>query len=333
MKVTPSLPRALVPSLALCLVLIGTGSAQSIPIREASGIARHGNDLLVVDDSQTGAYFRFALAGDQGPVIRLTPERLTRVPLPHASLATDLESINVLSDGRVVVLSERLRAMFGEDGMVADYGAPLSEFGKRGLEGLAVRPVKNGSLVAVLWEGGYPEYYQVPEQLQSRVGRQALKPVVQVHLLAAGEQGIQVRGTNFVALDVPVPRGRGPGAQRFRAPDLVWHRATDGEWGFITLLSSMNSVDRPTYEHHWLQRFSAKGERLGERLDLDAMVGERLKGANWEGLCWFEPGKSLVMVHESHPEPVPSAFVVQLPEDWLGLAPSEGQALPSGNGN
>ena len=80
-----------------------------------------------------------------------------RVPLPHASMATDLEAINVLADGRVVVLSERLRALFGESGMIADYGAPLSEFGKRGLEGLAVRRVKDStSLVEVCGRGATP---------------------------------------------------------------------------------------------------------------------------------------------------------------------------------
>ena len=324
----------LLRTLALLLILGSAGRAESVPIREASGITRYGNDLLIVDDSQTGAYFRFALAGERGPVIRLTPERLTRVPLPHASMATDLEAINVLTDGRVVVLSERLRAMFGDDGIVADYGAALSEFGKRGLEGLAVRRGKdNSSLVAVLWEGGYPEYYQVPEQLRSRVGRRALQPVVQVHSLASKEDRVQVRGTNLVTLDVPVPRGRGPRAQRFRAPDLVWHRQPNGEWGFITLLSSMNSADRPTYEYHWLQCFSAKGKRVGERLDLDAIVGERLRGANWEGLSWFEPGKSLVMVHESHPEPVPTAYVVQLPDNWCRPAPTGDHELPSPGSN
>ena len=304
-------------TLGVLLVLMGMGHAESVPVREASGIVRQGNDLLIVDDSQHGTYSRFSLAGEHGPVIHLTPERLTRVPLPHASMATDLEAINLLSDGRVVVLSERLRALFGESGMIADYGAPLSEFGKRGLEGLAVRRLENNaSQVAVLWEGGYPEYYHLPDQLRSRVGRRALHPVVQIHSLASGESGIQVLGTNFVTLDVPVPRGRGPRAQRFRAPDLVWHRQLDGRWVFIVLLSSQNSVDRPTYKHHWMQRFSTNGQRIGEPLDLDAIVEEGLKGANWEGLSWFEPGESLVMVHESHPEPVPTAYVLQLPEGW-----------------
>ena len=304
-------------TLGVLLVLMGLGNSESVPVREASGIVRQGSELLIVDDSQHGGYFRLSLAGERGPVIRLTPDRLARVPLPHASMATDLEAINVLADGRIVVLSERLRAMFGEDGMIADYGAPLSEFGKRGLEGLAVRRLENNaSQVAVLWEGGYPEYLQIPEQLRTKLGRRALHPVVQIHSLASGESGIQVRGTNFVTLDVPVPKGRGPRAQRFRAPDLVWHRQLDGKWGFIVLLSSMNSVDRPTYEHHWLQRFSTNGERLGEHLDLDTIVGEGLKGVNWEGLGWFEQGKSLVLVHESHPEPIPTAYVLQLPDGW-----------------
>jgi hypothetical protein len=307
-----SLTRLLGAALAL-----GFGHAQSQDLHEASGIARSGDHLLIVDDSQHGAYFRFRLEGDTGPRILLDSSRLERVPLPQASMATDLESINVLADGRVVVLSERLRAMFDALGPVTDYGATLSEFGKRGLEGLAIRDLGQGrSRVAVLWEGGYPEFYDVPEQLRAKVGRRALKPSVQVHDLNEGDRSIQVRGSPSLTLDVPRPKGRGPKAQRFRAPDLVWHRLPNGKWGFIVLLTSQNSVDRPKYEYHWLECFTRSGERLGQRLDLDSVVGDDLKGVNWEGLDWFEDEKSLILIHESQLAGTPTAFVWQLPDDW-----------------
>ncbi len=66
-------------------------------------------------------------------------------------LAVDLEAIDVLADGRVVVISERLRSMVSKDGVVVGYDDPFAEFGERGLEGLAVRKVDDKtSKVAVL---------------------------------------------------------------------------------------------------------------------------------------------------------------------------------------
>lgn len=308
--------------LGLALV-VGVTQAETVEIREASGIARRGEFLLIVDDSQHGSYFRFHLQGETGPMIELDPARLERVSLPHSLMATDLESINVLADGRVVVLSERLRAMFDAEGTVADYGAVFSEFGKRGMEGLAVRPAGGGaSRVAVLWEGGYPEYYDVPEQLRAKVGRQALSPIIQVHDLKPGDREVQVRGSNLIALDVPRPKGRGPKAQRFRAPDLVWHRLPNGDWGFIVLLTSQNSVDRPDYKYHRLECFTAQGKRVGKRIDLNAVVDGPLQRVNWEGVDWFEKGKSLILVYESYPHRLPAAFVLELPHDWQAPASS-----------
>ena len=292
-------------------------AAETISIREASGIVRRDDTLLLVDDSQNGVYFRFELKGESGPVLALSPDRLTRVLLPQASMAADLEAINILADGRVIVLSERLRAVFDEKGMIADYAAPLAEFGKRGLEGLAVRRFPAGrSRVAVLWEGGYPEYMQVLEQLRRRVGRRALQPMIQVHDLNPGERDVQVQGSNLILLDVPVPKGREPRAQRFRAPDLVWHTVRTGQWGFIVLLSSRNSAGPLVYQYHWLQRFDLRGQRIGKPIDLDNTVGGELAGVNWEGLCWFEEGESLALVHESHPKPDAVVYILPLPKDW-----------------
>jgi hypothetical protein len=309
--------RRWLPAFLVALAAAGFGQQPPPAIREASGIVRSGDDLLIVDDSQNGAYFRFSLKGETGPRILIESSRLERVPLPQSSMATDLESINVLADGRVVVLSERLRAMFDALGPVAEYEAIFSEFGKRGLEGLAVRDMGGGrSRIATLWEGGYPEFYDVPEQLRAKVGRTALQPMIQIHDLNPGDRNIRVLGSRVAALDVPKPKGRGPRAQRFRAPDLVWHRFPGGEWGFIVLLTSKNSVDRPKFEYHWLECFDLQGKRLGKRLDLSVVTGQDLQGVNWEGLDWFEQGKSLILIHESYPADTPTAFVWQLPEDW-----------------
>ena len=292
-------------------------AAENFAIAEASGVVRSGDDLLIVDDGRRGAYFRLSLRGRKGPLIPIEPGALESIQLPYGSMITDTESIEVLGDGRVVVLSERLRALFGPEGVVASYDAPLAEFGKRGLEGLAVRAMPDGSSrVAVLWEGGYPEFQHVPAQLQPKVGRLALHPIVLLHTLNPGDSGILVLSPNFTALQVPQPRGRAPRAQRFRAPDLVWRREADGAWGFIVLLSSHNSKGEREYQYHWLQRFSRGGKPIGAPLDLDLIAPPEWKGTNWEGLAWFEENESLVLVNESHPEPAGVAFVVQLPDEW-----------------
>ncbi len=305
------------------LFIASSSLGQGPAVTEASGIARYGDTLLIVDDGHRGVYFRVHLENDTGPIIRLAEKRIETVSLPQAGLATDLESIALLGDGRVAVLSERLRALFGAEGVIAEYGSPLAEFGKRGLEGLAVRPQEDGSSkIAVLWEGGYPEYEHVPQQLRGRAGRAPLRPIVQVHTLKRGERDILVRGPKFTELKVPSPRGRAPRAQRFRAPDLVWHQGPGGRWGFIVLLSSHNSLGTREYRHHWLQRFSTRGKIIGEPIDLDRIMPQDLKGVNWEGLGWFEEGKSLVIVHESHPAPNAVAYVLRLPAEWQPHSPA-----------
>jgi hypothetical protein len=180
-----------------------------------------------------------------------------------------------------------------------------------------VRPLPDqSSQVAVLWEGGYPEYQHVPQQLRAQVGRKAMSPLIQVHYLRPGESGVLVRGGGLVRLDVPIPAGREPAAQRFRAPDLIWHQQRNGRWGFIVLLSSQDSTDKPNYLYHWLQRFSADGKRIGGPIDLDRIMPPDLKGVNWEGLGWFEEGQSVVLVYESQVRPRKVAYVLPLPDDW-----------------
>ena len=87
--------------------------------------------------------------------------------------------------------------------------------------------------------------------------------------------------------------------QAFRAPDLVW--SADG-MSFIVLLSSHDVSDR-VFRFKWLQRFSESGEPIGDPINLcdrgylpsDVRSGP---GGNFEGLGWFELGKSLVLIND-----------------------------------
>ena len=65
-----------------------------------------------------------------------------------------------------------------------------------------------------------------------------------------------------------------------------------------------------------LQRFTIAGKPVGTPLDLNKGVPPHLKRANWEGLGWFEEGKSLVLIHDKPPEGPPTALIVDLPDDW-----------------
>lgn len=311
------------PAASACVLLAAAvfSTAQRPPLADLSGVIRDADCLLVVDDETQGTYFRYRLAGARGPMIYLETLAAERVAVP-GKLAMDLESIERLADGRLVVLSERMRCLVGEEGIVAEYEGTLAEFGRRGLEGVAVRRLPDGgSRVAVLWEGGYPDVSHVPPGLRERAGHRALRPLVLVHDIKAGESPGRVRTSGaqrFFELDVPRPRGREPRAQRFRAPDLVWASpsAASDEDGFIVLLSSQSLTPRPEYFNHWLQRFTAAGKRLGEPIDLNTLAPPEYLRINWEGLGWFEEGKSLVLVHERNTPIALAALVVELPEGW-----------------
>jgi hypothetical protein len=121
-----------------------------------------------------------------------------------AKLQVDLEAVDILADGRVVALSERLHALVSDGGLVAEYPDFLGEVGGIGLEG----------------------------------------------------------------------REFGPAI---------------------------------------LQRFSAGGRLVGPALDLRS-VAPALGPRNWEGLGWFTPGQSLVLVHDQ-PSGDSVALVVPL-DTW-----------------
>lgn len=309
----------------LTLALATAAQAQTGAIREASGVARMGRYLLIADDSSVGQYYRVTLPRQPKPLMLLNELDPQPVRLRQASLAVDLEGIDVLPDGRVAVLSERLRSLVDHDGIIAEYDSLLSEVGKRGLEGVAARPLaKQTSRIAVLWEGGYPDQSSLPGRLRRSRAPQPLLPLVLMHDLPNRGRVGKLRMTNAVStveLDVPLLPGKGPSAQRFRAPDLVWTKIGSG-WGFIVILSSQDAAERPTFANHWLQRFGLDGKRMGEPLDISTHAPEPHKSANWEGICWFEPGRSLALVHESDPKAPAAAFILELPPEWR--CPPEG---------
>ncbi|MDT7043044.1 hypothetical protein [Candidatus Nitronereus thalassa] len=321
---------------------------KKVEIREASGIARLGDKLVIVDDGKPGTYYPFD-APKAGTDIIPIP-KLCGVKIPdgkQSQLGIDLEAIDILANSQVVVLSERLRALIGKDGILTEYDSPLSELGNRGLEGLAVRTLDNGSSrVAVLWEGGYPEKNDLPLQLQDLVGTIPFFPIIWVHDVGRNGELIQSSckenpnpcrklkekdALKHLRLDVPKPQGTEPFAQRFRAPDLVWHQwdqMQNGkkEWGFIVLLSSESTDSQlppdERFKHKWLQRFTMEGRPFSGPLDLSDVIEKgsasdknKLKKANWEGLGWFEEGERLVLVYDDK-KATPVAFLVTIPNDW-----------------
>jgi len=296
--------------------------SEPVTIAEASGITLKDGYLYIVDDSEGSGYFRIRVPDDPGPVIDLNAHNPERIELPYGPWI-DLESIGCLADGRLVVLSERLRGLVCDTGPVAEYDYPLTEFGRRGLEGMAIRPLPDGgSRVAVLWEGGYADRGSLHPQVVDRAGESALQPVLFVHDIAAGASVGRVRWKNAVhaaVLDVPKPAGEEPEAQRFRAPALVWHRipgAEPGEWGFIVVLSSQNGAGKLEFLHHWLQRFDVDGRPVGSPIHMEDIAPADMAHANWEGIAWWEEGQTLIMVHEGIGGDPPRALIFPLPEEW-----------------
>lgn len=325
-------------SIWLCLLTLfslgcGNGVSSTTTFHEPSGIVRCGNEILYVEDSDQGAYCKVPILMSE-QTIPLSPSEIIRVAWPEAKLAIDLESIEVLADGRVVLLSERLHALVGRSGIIVDYDEPLSALGKRGLEGLAVRPLPEGaSRIAVLWEGGYPSGSNLLPQVKAKIEGAALSPLVVIHDLKPDESGVILkfdekpekpdrRVSRLIELKVPKPPGSEPMAHRFRAPDLVWNQNKESGWGFIVLLSSHNSPlkgPREKFKYQELRQFSVDGKALEDPgpIDLKLVLPEKLREVNWEGLDWFEEGKSLILAHEASIEgEKPMAYILELPGEW-----------------
>lgn len=340
---------------------------KKIIIREASGITRIEDKLLIVGDDSDGRYFEIALDGQNGPIIPIDPIQVKEVLLPRAELAMDLESINILADGRIAILSEQLHSLISKKtlhtddyGIIAEYDKTVIEFDNRGLEGLAVKAFPDGtSRIAVLWEGGYPIYNMLSRQLREHIGRFPFKPVVIVHEIEKGQTaGFVDEPLLYLNLNVPEPEGTPPLAQRFRATDLVWHEWSDhntkgaSHEGFIVLLSSENSPPdsigvQTRYTTKILQRFDLEGNPVGDPVHINDICRVCLRevladksthishemmthleeiavlleegsweNVNWEGLDWFEHGKSVITIYDKWPKDPPFALVIPIPEEW-----------------
>lgn len=305
-----------------------------IVIKGASGIVRQHNHLMIVSDVDSGGYYKYALSShllnsdhliDRPIILKSGSDGvLERVELPHGLRRLDLESIDLLADGQVVVLSERLRSLLAKRGFIVEYDNSAHQYTNRGTEGLAVRGLENyASQVAVLWEGGYPDYRDLSLLLRNRPEKLSANPVIWTHLIEKDETGLRFdRGSRTkteIELKVPELPGREPEAQRFRAPDLVWHKLNKDEWGFIVLLSSGNAPRNRnvSFHYHWLLRFNMQGHPIGDPLDIEKQTSKpHLKRANWEGLGWFEQGRSLILVHDMPYKGPPNAIVIKLPPEW-----------------
>ncbi len=334
----------MIRSIYITLVFLASLSFAAWPgekrgIREASGIARMGDEILIVGDEDAGTYFRYKLPSGESPLIPLKNKLLKNVVWAGLPIVIDQEAIDILADGRVVILSERLRSLMDKNGVVAEYPQMTAESGNRGLEGLAVRKMKDGtSRVAALWEGGYPRYSGLPPAYREKVGRNAMRPLLLLHDIEDGDRGIRLKEKDLYIreFEVPLPPGLEPEAQRFRAPALVWHRferAGHREWGLILLLSSEYSLppragsvedcggiypgkkgDR--YCMKLLQKFDLDGLPVGDPLNLTQLLPADIADRNWEGMDWYEEGKSLILIYEEDPDKAGFAFVINLPDRW-----------------
>lgn len=292
-------------------------AADRHPVAEASGIVKSGNALLLVDDERPGGYFRVSLP--RIPLSRIDPQAAKFIHLRNSSLALDLEGIAVLADDRVVVLSERPRALVSDGGLVWEYGEVLSEVGGMGLEGVAVTALADSSSeVAVVWEGGYLRGSTVPPPLRQALDTIIADPVVFIHRIRAHAKWDALVRDSTATVTLHLPRLDHPTrATTFRVPDIVWHTPQHGQRQLIALL---NSFDRAQ-----LLRFDpATGVPIGEPLDLRSVTSipdsvQRLK-PNWEGLGWFDVGRSLVIVDDKgqHRGDTLSPYIaiVPLPPEW-----------------
>jgi hypothetical protein len=303
---------------------VPTRPAQPIEgIEEASGVVRIEDALYVVGDHEAATIYRLPLRPEDIPApgtaasIALDPQRLEEIRWPDTESLQDLEAVGQLADGRMVVLSEDQAAIADQKGPVVSYGSSMQEVGGRGLEGLAVRALADGtSRIAVLWEGGYPG---------GAAPTAAFRPALQVYDLPSGKKDRTLTAAEAmlrVELETPLPAGTEPWAQRFRAPDLVWYRfpgpdgsdSEDGVWGFLVLLSS-GWGQRPEagsaaecdesedgaprrYCHKWVQRFTVDGQPFGEPWDIEPQLPDDVRFSNVEGMGWFESGESVVLVYD-----------------------------------
>lgn len=306
-------------------------------LREASGIAVKGSTFFIVSDDSNNVYYELVLSKNElksidnnlntngAVIVFVNINRFIKRNIGNAYLAYDLEAVEILAkgDGRKIFLSERNHCILDTTGKpVAEYHDKFTEFGNRGLEGLAVKEEAGLSKVAVLWEGGYLDKTNILDQIlknQKNSGKYFLEPVLIIHEIDSGKIVGEVPSGKKDSLLLHVPRfSEGDG---FRAPDLVY----DGDSVWV-LLSSENlkfpytSPDRFKYKR--LQKFNIyNGKPSSKYIDLNQKIKSAgkyiiskkslktvitkdmlIKWANWEGMDWYKEGESVVLVYDTYPK-------------------------------
>lgn len=278
-------------------------------LTEASGIVVANNELLIVSDNSPGALFRYPLTTEgystnSGPRLAKIEIKNTLYEKYLTGKAKDLEGIGMLPNGELAFLSEDAAALFTRKGLLAQYPASMAEVAGRGLEGLAIN---SEGKIAALWEGGYysPDTIDYTKNFSDK----AQKPRLCVHTLPDALAS-PVCQNDVITLNVPLAPDT---KQAFRAPELIWD--TQGQ-GFIVLLSSQNAADN-NFKYKWLQKFSSNGEPIGEPLNLCAKgylpKKLRSKQGNYEGMAWFEAGKSVLIINDTNK--IATAVVLSI-EPW-----------------
>lgn len=327
------IPRGLRVTLPACVavwavsspILSGRGGDPK-PGSEASGVARMGDEVLFVDDNVPGVVFHSTIVEAWGETA-LSDTDLRRDAFAGASLASDLESLVVI-DGDVLILSEDLHQVLDRNGPRYTYAARYGEVGNRGMEGLAVRTGAQGTLrAAALWEGGYLRLRDLPPELRPLLAEVPLAPEVVLHVMPPAGSSVEQKhdesARSFALLVGEIEGGPPlPDPERYRGSDLVWNQGPDGNFELIVLLSSLSPYGRGerTFTNVILQRFDLQGHPRGAPFDVRGWLrANRLASiadANWEGLCWWDPGKSLCLVNDAGGEGRTSFVFVPVPENW-----------------
>jgi hypothetical protein len=320
--------------------------AQQLP-DEVSGITRQGELLYLVDDAIPGTAITYPAASSSSLIEFDDMSKMQFLKASNTDFVVDLEAVGFMADGRLVALSERLRQIVDLRKGVAIASLPewMSEFGNRGLEGMAIKAIVSGSRVAVLYEGGYTEAQDAPLWLSASQSNRPMVPFIVTFDVpnhgAVGYVDKQPTDARLLNLgrvhqrfiDPELKNEKEPYAQRFRAPGLVWHEK--GDSAFIVLLSSENRPVTPVsgapcksgernsrrFSFKVLQRFTADGQPVGDAIDLDSLVQVQNGGlagpcvTNWEGIGWYEPGSQLIVVNDRYPGRT-AGVIVDLPESW-----------------
>lgn len=316
---------------------------------EISGIDVDGGVLYLVDDEVTGRVFRYPLRGvDASRPFRMKWPLGFLTEDPHMGAdADDLEAVRYLPGYGPIALSECHRTFYGPSGPVLQLPEIHQEFANRGLEGFDIKLRDDRFWFVVLHEGGYPEREDVlHHDPNSDAWKTWINPYIFTFIFNprtgtpstpafAAPVSLNLASLHAQYYDPEYRTAAEPGAQRFRAPAVLWQEMSDTrEPVLLVLLSSENQPPEPSdvpsnsppippvrYRYKLLQRFSLSGSPIGKPIDIDEYpsviaAGHSYPNApNWEGMAWFEKGKSVILVNDKPPD-TPVAVVIELPEDY-----------------